>query len=264
MLLAAKALNDEVKATTLSVDGKPVNGPLLRGLSPTQLKDGALTITNNGDTAVDAVISVIGAALTPEPPASKGFKIERQAYTVDGKKIDLASLNGGKSDVKQNDRFVITVKVTSDDPSGRVMVVDRLPAGFEIENPHLVDSGAISGLSWLKSTAEPEHTEFRDDRFVAAFNFANVRTSSDSSTSSDGSVEGVNQDSVETPDNGTVVLPDGATQTKPPAVTATLAYIVRAVNPGTFVHPAATVEDMYRPERYARSAAGTLTVTAKE
>ena len=142
--------------------------------------------------------------------------------------------------MKQNDRFVITVKVTSDDPSGRVMVVDRLPAGFEIENPHLVDSGAISGLSWLKSTAEPEHTEFRDDRFVAAFN------------------------SVETPDNGTVVLPDSPTQTKPPAVTATLAYIVRAVNPGTFVHPAATVEDMYRPERYARSAAGTLTVTAKE
>ncbi len=261
MLLAVKALNDEVKATTLSVERKPVNGPLLRGLTPAQLKDGALTITNNGDTAVDAVISVIGAALTPEPPASKGFKIERQAYTVDGKKIDLASLNGGKSDVKQNDRFVITVKVTSDDPSGRVMVVDRLPAGFEIENPHLVDSGSISGLSWLKSTAEPEHTEFRDDRFVAAFNFANVQTSSDNSNSS---VEGVNQDSVETPNDGSVVLPDGTTQQKQPKITATLAYIVRAVNPGTFVHPAATVEDMYRPERYARSAAGTLTVSTKD
>ena len=176
MLLAAKALNDEVKGTTLSVDGKPVSGPVLRGLTPAQLKDGALTITNNGDTAVDAVISVIGAALTPEPAASKGFKIERQAYTLDGKKIDLASLSGGKAEVKQNDRFVMTVKVTSDEASGRVMVVDRLPAGFEIENPHLVDSGSIAGLTWLKSTAEPEHTEFRDDRFVAAFNFANVRS----------------------------------------------------------------------------------------
>ena len=91
MLLAAKALNDEVKATTLSVDGKPVSGPVLRGLTPAQLKDGALTITNNGDTAVDAVISVIGAALTPEPAISKGFQIERQAYTLDGKKVDLAS-----------------------------------------------------------------------------------------------------------------------------------------------------------------------------
>ena len=184
MLLAAKALNDEVKATTLSVDGKPVSGPVLRGLTPAQLKDGALTITNNGDTAVDAVISVIGAALTPEPAISKGFQIERQAYTLDGKKVDLASLTGGKAGVKQNDRFVMTVKVTSDEAGGRVMVVDRLPAGFEIENPHLVDSGSISGLTWLKSTAEPEHTEFRDDRFVAAFNFANVRSEGDTSSES--------------------------------------------------------------------------------
>ncbi len=251
MLLAAKALNDEVKATTLAVDGKPVNGPLVKGLTPADLKNGAVTVTNNGDTAVDAVISVIGAALTPEPAISKGFKIEREAYTVDGKKVDLASLAGGKAKVKQNDRFVVVVKVTSDDPAGRVLVVDRLPAGFEIENPHLVESGSISGLSWLKSTAEPEHTEFRDDRFVAAFNFAYVRTSSDPENNTD-----------EAGDN-TVSLPDGAAA-KPAPVTATLAYIVRAVTPGTFVHPAATVEDMYRPDHYARTSAGTLAVSTKE
>jgi uncharacterized protein YfaS (alpha-2-macroglobulin family) len=57
---------------------------------------------------------------------------------------------------------------------------------------------------------------------------------------------------------------DGTTSTKPAPVSATLAYIVRAVNPGTFIHPAATVEDMYRPERYARTAAGTLTVSVKK
>ena len=254
MLLAAKALNDEVKATALSVNGSPVNGPLMKGLTPAELKNGALTITNNGDTSVDAVISVIGAALTPEPPVSKGFSIERQAYTVDGKKIDLASLTGGNAKVKQNDRFVMVVKVTSADTAGRVMVVDRLPAGFEIENPHLVDSGSIAGLAWLKSSAEPEHTEFRDDRFVAAFNFANVAASSNTE-SSDASGDTT---------NGEIVLPDGTVQPKVSAVTATLAYIVRAVTPGTFVHPAATVEDMYRPERYARSASGTLTVSTKE
>ena len=48
--------------------------------------------------------------------------------------------------------------------------------------------------------------------------------------------------------------------TKGPATSATVAYMVRAVTPGAFIHPAATVEDMYRPERYARSAAGKLTV----
>jgi uncharacterized protein YfaS (alpha-2-macroglobulin family) len=128
-----------------------------------------------------------------------------------------------------------------------VLVVDRLPAGFEIENPRLVESGSISGITWLKSSANPEHTEFRDDRFVAAFNFSgsNVRNEGDTPVES-----GEEQ----------TTMPAA----RPPALTATVAYIVRAVSTGTFVHPAATVEDMYRPERYARTAAGTLTITSKE
>ncbi|KRW95791.1 alpha-2-macroglobulin family protein [Paracoccus sp. MKU1] len=40
-----------------------------------------------------------------------------------------------------------------------------------------------------------------------------------------------------------------------------LAYIVRAVTPGEFRHPAASVEDMYRPEFRAWSDGGTVTVT---
>ncbi|MBY6159315.1 alpha-2-macroglobulin family protein [Mameliella alba] len=39
-----------------------------------------------------------------------------------------------------------------------------------------------------------------------------------------------------------------------------LAYIVRAVSPGTFHHPAALVEDMYRPEYRAVTASGSVTV----
>ena len=267
MLLAAKALNDESKSLSLSMGGTSVNGPVVRSLTPAELKNGNLVITNDGDAATDAVITVLGAALHPEPPVSKGFTIERQAYTLDGKKIDLKSLTGGKAAVKQNDRFVMTVKVTSKDPAGRVMIVDRLPAGFEIENPRLVDSGSIAGLSWLKSTAVPQHTEFRDDRFVAAFNFSNVRSDSGSDGGGDGgsdtpsTVDGTNQDSVETPNDGSVTTDGVSLETY--RTSATLAYIVRAVNPGTFVHPAATVEDMYRPERYARTAAGTLTVSAK-
>ena len=40
------------------------------------------------------------------------------------------------------------------------------------------------------------------------------------------------------------------------------AYLVRAVSPGTFALPGATVEDMYRPERRANTASGTVEVTA--
>ena len=40
-----------------------------------------------------------------------------------------------------------------------------------------------------------------------------------------------------------------------------LAYIVRAVSPGQFHHPAASVEDMYRPQMRARTAAGQVTIS---
>ena len=39
-----------------------------------------------------------------------------------------------------------------------------------------------------------------------------------------------------------------------------IAYLVRAVSPGVFAHPAATVADMYRPERRARTASGAVEV----
>ena len=131
------------------------------------------------------------------------------------------------------------------------MVVDRLPAGFEIENPRLVESGSIENIEWLKTATQPEHSEFRDDRFVAAFNFSAAAANNGSDESGEGGEEAA------------PALPT-AVDVKEPALKATVAYIVRAVTPGKYVHPAATVEDMYRPERYARTAAGTLTVSSKE
>jgi alpha-2-macroglobulin len=48
---------------------------------------------------------------------------------------------------------------------------------------------------------------------------------------------------------------------KSPAV-FTVAYVVRAVSPGTYVLPQAFVEDMYRPDRYGRTGTGTVAVAA--
>ena len=41
-----------------------------------------------------------------------------------------------------------------------------------------------------------------------------------------------------------------------------VAYVVRAVSPGTYVLPQAFVEDMYRPDRYGRTGTGTVVVAA--
>jgi hypothetical protein len=60
--------------------------------------------------------------------------------------------------------------VTEPEPQfGRVILADYLPAGFEIDNPRLVSSGDTGTLSWITDAAQPVHTEFRDDRFTAAF-----------------------------------------------------------------------------------------------
>ena len=40
-----------------------------------------------------------------------------------------------------------------------------------------------------------------------------------------------------------------------------LAYMVRAISPGTFHHPAASVEDMYRPDMTGRTDTGRITIS---
>jgi uncharacterized protein YfaS (alpha-2-macroglobulin family) len=245
MLLAAHALGEAAKETKLTLNGKPVAGPLVRSLTAAEIAAGEVVIANEGEAEVDAVVSVIGAALTPEPATANGFKLERSYYTLAGQKLDVKSAGGGLSELKQNERLVVVLRLEAEEAGGRVLLVDRLPAGLEIENPRLVEGGDVKALDWLKTTLRPEHTEFRDDRFVAAFNFFGNGARGDESHGEDG-------------ENGDSAAPASAL----PATT--VAYVVRAVTPGTFVHPAATVEDMYRPERHARTGAGRLVVTPKE
>ena len=111
MLLAANALADQAKVGKLVVNGAPVQSPLLRSMTAEALAKTTLSVANEGDEPVDAVVTVIGAALTPEPAVSKGFTIERSYYTLDGKPIDLKSATGGNGTVKQNDRFIAVVKI---------------------------------------------------------------------------------------------------------------------------------------------------------
>jgi alpha-2-macroglobulin len=42
-----------------------------------------------------------------------------------------------------------------------------------------------------------------------------------------------------------------------------VAYVVRAVSPGRYALPQAYVEDMYRPDRFGRTATGTIEISAK-
>ena len=214
MVLAARALAKDATGVSLDVAGEQRQGALNRRFLPSQLQQ-PLRIANTGEAPLQAVVTVNGAPLVPEPAADRGFKIERLYFTLDGKPAD-------PSKARQNDRFAVVLRITEPQPQfGRVIVADYLPAGFEIDNPRLVSSGETGTLPWIQDGAAPVNAEFRDDRFSAAFN----RRSNDPSV-------------------------------------FTVAYVVRAVSPGTYVHPQAFVEDMYRPDRFGRTGTGTVEVTA--
>jgi uncharacterized protein YfaS (alpha-2-macroglobulin family) len=164
LVLAARALSKETLA--LDVDGSPVKAALYRSYKAEAMAGKPVKITNTGDAPVQAVVSVSGSPVTPEPAASNGFKIERNYFTLDGKPADV-------SKAKQNDRFAVVLKITEAKPEyGHIMVADYLPAGLEIDNPRLVSSGDSGTLDWIEDGEEPKHTEFRDDRFTAAIDRA--------------------------------------------------------------------------------------------
>ncbi|MBN9060850.1 MAG: alpha-2-macroglobulin family protein [Rhizobiales bacterium] len=215
MILAAQALAKDAEAMTVSVDGVEQKGALYRTWRGLALDAKPITIANTGNAPAQMVVSTSGNPLTPEPAMRQGYTVERSYYRQDGTSVDLSQ------PVRQNDRFVVVLRVTeARSVFARLLLVDMLPAGFEIDNPKLVDSGQISGLNWLKRTIEPSNAEYRDDRFVAAFDRYPSQQNS-----------------------------------------FTVAYVVRAVSPGRYVHPPALAEDMYRPDRFGRTAFGTVEIT---
>ena len=83
---------------------------------------------------VSAVVTTVAAPSQPLPAGGDGFSIERTYYTLDGQEANV-------SEAKQNERYVVVLKATeTNDWPSRVLITDLLPAGFEIDNPGLVNS----------------------------------------------------------------------------------------------------------------------------
>jgi len=213
MMLAAAALIRDAAHTRFAVDGAAIAGPLFKRFAGDRISATPVTIENLGSDSLDAVVAATGVPTAPEPAGGDGFKIERHFYNTQGEEIDIKT-------VAQNDRVVVVDTVTADGGrAGQVMIVDRIPAGFEIENPDISKSGQTQAFEWLQVERNVAHTEARTDRFVAALN----RAESD-------------------------------------PLEYSVAFSMRAVAPGTFTEPAATVEDMYRPDLSARTEAGTVEI----
>ncbi len=216
MVLAAQALQAQAQDFRLDIAGLRVEGAFNASFAREELASGGIPIDNRGAAPVQVAITVTGNPLGPEPAEMRGYEITRSYYRLDGSEAD-------PSRVGQNERLVVVLRVT--EPEGtfaRLLVVDRLPAGFEIDNPNLVDGTMLAALPWLTREEEIANLEYRDDRFVAAFN--------------------------RRPGQSPFI---------------TLAYTVRAVAPGTYIHPPAFAENMYRPERFGRTGFGRVEVTGR-
>lgn len=122
-----------------------------------------LTMTNRGDTLAWRSVSITGVPSADLPAESKGYAVTRKVYRLDGTDADLAA-------TRQTDLFVVVIKGTRTETSqpARTLVVDLLPAGFEIETATVSKGRSTTDDSWLPALSEAVYTEERDDRFVAA------------------------------------------------------------------------------------------------
>ncbi|TXL70431.1 alpha-2-macroglobulin family protein [Vineibacter terrae] len=225
MLMAAYAtLQGAGGKLDLVVDGKPVKPERDPAAFDVDVKAGKkLSVKNAAAGEVWATVSVRGVPTQVLPPEQhKGLQLSRQFLTLDGKPADL-------SKVRQNDRLIALVSVGNVNQVYReIALLDLLPAGLEIEGV-LPEENAYKFLPALSKVST---TEARDDRFFASFTLGKRPVGSAYRF-------WYNED-----DRSAVQL----------------AYIVRAVTPGTYALPAVQAEDMYDPETVARGAPGKLTV----
>jgi uncharacterized protein YfaS (alpha-2-macroglobulin family) len=164
MVLAARAIAHEAEGITLDANGSDHRGALNRAYSADQLAK-EVRVVNTGKDPLRAVVAVTGSPEVAEPEAQNGLTISRDYYTTSGEPVDPA-------DVAQNTRLVVVLGVSTpsgNSQTGNFLLVDPLPAGFEIENPSLISSGSTAGLPWLAEMSYVPYSEFRDDRFVASF-----------------------------------------------------------------------------------------------
>lgn len=174
-----------------------------RAIAGARLKAGA-SLRNDGATPLFVELATQGYPVKPPTPQDDRIKVERSMWTTDGKAVTAREFRTGEM-------YIVRLRVHGRQTIKDGMVVDRIPAGFEVENLNLSQGPqagefAVEGVNIATANANERivHQEYRDDRFVAALK-----------------IDGHPTD---------------------------VFYLVRVVTPGRYVVPAPFTEDMYRPD----------------
>ncbi|MBR8654712.1 alpha-2-macroglobulin family protein [Achromobacter sp. Marseille-Q0513] len=210
LLLAARAIGGDKNTpweAALTVNGvrKQLTGgkaDATVSLAPAELA--STQLTNSGSQSLFVEYDIQGSPTVTPSPRSDVIQLKRGWYRPDGRAWDGGTLQTG-------DMLVVWVQASSNQSIPDALLVDRVPAGFEVENMNLSQSPemqewTIGGVRVADAMSNPniKHREFRDDRYVAA-----------------------------------VALGRGKVD---------VFYLVRVVTPGRYAVPSTVAEDMYRPE----------------
>lgn len=170
-------------------------------------------ISNQGAGNLYVSLLASGYPTAAPAPLSAGMTVTRSWFNADGQVLDPAAVRVG-------DLVVVRLGVQANQTTPDALLVEMLPAGFELENPAL---GQGVKLEDLKLAGKPawqwewndyiKYQGFEDDRYVAALSLA------------------------------------AGSQRQ-------LLYLMRAVTPGEYAVPLTQVEDMVRPERRALGGEG--------
>jgi hypothetical protein len=226
LVLAARALSGGAELA-YSVDGqskKSGTDPVVLNADAAALARG-MHVTNDGDRPVWLQVTARGVPLDPQPAATEGLTVRRRFLTLKGETADLAR-------VRQNERLIVSIDGRNlEGGYHEVALLDLLPAGFEIEA--VLNSDTVKSFPFLSDLTETRISEARDDRFFASLNLG--RRPYHSWWDQENNFGNIYH----------------------------VAYIVRAVTPGTFALPATNVSDMYAPRVYGRTAMGSVTVAPR-
>jgi uncharacterized protein YfaS (alpha-2-macroglobulin family) len=175
-----------------------------RSFDVATLKRG-ITLSSKSAQPLFVEVAVQGHAVKPLPPRADRIAVERSWWTTDGKAMSE------RRAFTTGEMLIVRLRVSASQRVKDALIVDRIPAGVEVENLNL-SQGAQAGEFKVENLSIAEamnnerikHKEYRDDRFVVAADL------------------------------------DGRA--------LDLFYLVRVVTPGRFVVPAPFAEDMYRPD----------------
>jgi uncharacterized protein YfaS (alpha-2-macroglobulin family) len=164
LIRCAAALKEAQKAYKILLNNeKEYQGPASFKFEKSGLDwNEKVTLNNLGDTPLSYTLTTVGQVIDVNKLKNNGFEITREVYSLGGEPADLKNIKAGTLCM-----ILLRGRLT-EGGQHQVLVLDLLPAGFEIEDAKLTDENATRSFAWLGNLTTADRLEGRDDRFFTA------------------------------------------------------------------------------------------------